>query len=462
MLDENTRNAVALKRFSLISPVLNGQVTNNREYYAEVSEGSIDMPYYGTKKYAPKTVEMWYTDYMRGGLDALKPRPRGDRGGSRKIGEELGERIMEKKKIYPKAPNTIIYELLIKDGTLDPAKISISSLYRYLKSQPLNSTAVTRDEEKEMKRFSHEYINQLTQTDLMYGPYIKDGKKRKQTYLFAYLDDASRLITHAQFYFFQNFESLRHSFKEAVLKRGIPTLIYTDNAKIYRSQQFELLLASLGCSLIHSQVYVPNGRGKIERFFLTVRKRFLSALDIDKIKDIDDLNNKFWQWLDADYNKKTHSSLEDLSPLDFFLLQVDRIKLCSDTKSLDEKFLLRAKRKVAHDGTISIDKVLFETKLKFAGMQVQVRYEPSWLLASSSPVLIYVDDKKVGVANRVNFHDNAHMKRKGRPTGSSTKAVDSMSASLDDAKNTTYDNLLNELPLEQTISFAQMMDEEEN
>ncbi|MGV8165449.1 MAG: DDE-type integrase/transposase/recombinase [Alkaliphilus sp.] len=245
-----------------------------------------------------------------------------------------------------------------------------------------------------MKRFSHEYVNQLTQTDLMYGPFVKDEKKRKQTYLFAYIDDASRLNTHAQFYFFQNFESLRHSFKEAVLKRGIPTLIYTDNAKIYRSQQFELLLASLGCSLIHSQVYVPNGCGKIERFFLTVRKRFLSVLDIDKIK--------------------------------------------------------------------GIDKVLFETKMKFAGMHVQVRYEPSWLLTSSSPVLIYVDDKKVGVAKRVNFHDNAHMKRRARPTGSAAKAVDSKSASLDDAKNTTYDNLLNELPLEQTISFSQMMDEEEN
>lgn len=461
MLDENTRNAVALKRFSLISPVLNGQVTNNREYYAEVTEGSIDMPYYGVKKYAPKTVETWYTDYMRGGLDALKPRPRGDRGGSRKISEEIGEKIIEKKKIHPKAPNTIIYELLIKDGILDPTKISISSLYRYLKSQPLNSAPIA-SEEKEMKRFSHEYVNQLTQTDLLYGPYVRDGKKRKQTYLFAYLDDASRLITHAQFYFSQNFESLRLSFKEAVLKRGIPTLIYTDNAKIYRSQQFELLLASLGCSLIHSQVYVPNGRGKIERFFLTVRKRFLSVLDTDKIKGIDDLNNKFWQWLDADYNKKKHSALEGLSPLDFFLLQVDRIKLCTDTKALDEKFLLRAKRKVAHDGTISIDKALFETKMKFAGMHVQVRYEPSMLLTSSSPVLIYVDDKKVGVAKRVNFHDNAHMKRRGRPTSSSTKAVDSNSSSIDDAKNTTYDNLLAGLPLEQTISFTQMMNEEEN
>ncbi|MCD5413450.1 MAG: DDE-type integrase/transposase/recombinase [Clostridiales bacterium] len=461
MLDENTRNAVALKRFSLISPVLNGQVTNNREYYAEVTEGSIDMPYYGVKKYAPKTVETWYTDYMRGGLDALKPRPRGDRGGSRKISEEIGEKIIEKKKIHPKAPNTIIYELLIKDGILDPTKISISSLYRYLKSQPLNSAPIA-SEEKEMKRFSHEYVNQLTQTDLLYGPYVRDGKKRKQTYLFAYLDDASRLITHAQFYFSQNFESLRLSFKEAVLKRGIPTLIYTDNAKIYRSQQFELLLASLGCSLIHSQVYVPNGRGKIERFFLTVRKRFLSVLDTDKIKGIDDLNNKFWQWLDADYNKKKHSALEGLSPLDFFMLQVDRIKLCTDTKALDEKFLLRAKRKVAHDGTISIDKALFETKMKFAGMHVQVRYEPSMLLTSSSPVLIYVDDKKVGVAKRVNFHDNAHMKRRGRPTSSSTKAVDSNSSSIDDAKNTTYDNLLAGLPLEQTISFTQMMNEEEN
>jgi len=413
------------------------------------------------KKYAPKTVETWYTDYMRGGLDALKPRPRGDRGGSRKISEEIGEKIIEKKKIHPKAPNTIIYELLIKDGILDPTKISISSLYRYLKSQRLNSAPIA-SEEKEMKRFSHEYVNQLTQTDLLYGPYVRDGKKRKQTYLFAYLDDASRLITHAQFYFSQNFESLRLSFKEAVLKRGIPTLIYTDNAKIYRSQQFELLLASLGCSLIHSQVYVPNGRGKIERFFLTVRKRFLSVLDTDKIKGIDDLNNKFWQWLDADYNKKKHSALEGLSPLDFFMLQVDRIKLCTDIKALDEKFLLRAKRKVAHDGTISIDKALFETKMKFAGMHVQVRYEPSMLLTSSSPVLIYVDDKKVGVAKRVNFHDNAHMKRRGRPTSSSTKAVDSNSSSIDDAKNTTYDNLLAGLPLEQTISFTQMMNEEEN
>jgi transposase InsO family protein len=448
VLDENTRNAIALKRFSLISPVLNGQASSNKAYYSTITEKPIEMPYYGARKYSPKTVESWYCDYMRGGIDALKPRPRGDKGGSRRINEELGAKIIEKKAMHPKAPKTVIYELLIKDGVIDPAKISISTLYRYLKAERLKASLTKDEEEKEMKRFSHEYINQLWQSDVMYGPFIKDGKKRRQTYLFAYLDDASRLVTHAQFYFSQSFESLRDSFKQALLKRGFPTMIFTDNGKIYRSQQFELVCASLGCSLIHSRPYEPNSRGKVERLFLTVRKRFLSTLDMDSVKDIDVLNKRLFKWFDEDYHKKVHSSL-GMSPLDFFMSQVDRVKLCNDPKSLDEKFLLRKKRKVSHDGTFSIDNILFETKIKFAGMQVEIRYEPAWLESPFRPVFIYSDDKKVGEALQVNFHDNAHMKRKGRPPSSST-GIDN------DIKNTPMDDP----PVEQTISFTQMMEEE--
>lgn len=448
MLDENTRTAIALKRFSLIGPVLNGQVTNNKAYYSTVTEKIIDMPYYGARKYSPKTLESWYCDYMRGGIDALKPRPRGDKGGSRRIDERLGEKIIAKKKLYPKAPKTILYELLIKDGIIDPDKISLSTLYRYLKSEKFKNPLIPDEEEKEMKRFSHEYINQLWQTDVMYGPFVKDGKKRRQTYLFLYLDDASRLITHAQFYFSQNYESLRDSFKQALLKRGFPTLVYTDNGKIYRSQQFELLCANLGCNLIHSRPYEPNGRGKVERVFLTIRKRFLSTLDIDNLKDINDLNRQLFKWLDEDYLKKPHSALNGLNPLDFFMSQIDRAKLCHDPKVLDEKFLLKKRRKVQHDGTFSIDNILYETKSKFAGMNVEVRYEPTWLETSFKPVLIFLEDKKVGEARQVNFHDNAHMKRKGRPPSNSTSEpinIDRIS--------------LNDIPVEQTISFTKLMGE---
>ena len=417
MLSDEVRNAIALKRFSLISPILNGQVNNRWEYYVQISSTPIEMPYYGIRKYAPKTIESWYCDYMRGGLDALKPGYRADKGSSRKIDAELAEKILEVKKAYPKAPNTVIYDKLIEDGIVKEGQISLTTLYRFLNSSNCKNIQET-EEKKEIKRFAHQYINELWYGDVMYGPYIQEGRKKKPTYLMAYIDDASRLVAHAEFYYTQNLESLRHSFKEAVLKRGIPTLLYTDNGKIYRSQQFEFMCANIGCSLIHSKPFVASSRGKIERFFLTVRKRFLSQLNMNEIKSLEELNLRFWKWLDEDYHKKPHSSLNGSTPLDFFMSQISRVKLCTDPAQLEEKFLLSIKRKVNHDGTFPINKILYETDIKFAGQRVEVRYDPQWLDTPFMPVFIYHEDKKVGEAVQVNFHDNAHMKRRGRPKNS--------------------------------------------
>jgi len=448
MLDDNTRNAIALKKFSLISPILNGQVNNRWEYYVQISSNPIEMPHYGIRKYAPKTIESWYCDYMRGGLDALRPGYRGDKGSYRKINEELAEKILEIKKEYPKAPNTVIYDKLIEAGILKEGQLSITTLYRFLNSSSLKDTPVA-EEKKELKRFAHQYINELWYGDLMYGPYISDGRKKKPTYLFAYIDDASRLVAHGEFYYTQNFEALRHSFKEAVLKRGIPSLLYTDNGKIYRSQQFEFMCANIGCTLIHSKPFVAHSRGKVERFFLTVRKRFLSKIDINNIKSLEDLNLRFWKWLDEDYHKKPHSSLDGLTPLDFFMSQVTRVKLCTDPAQMEEKFLLRIKRKVNHDGTFPINNILYETDIKFAGSKVEVRYDPQWLDVPFMPVLIYHEDKKVGEAIQVNFHDNAHMKRKGRPKGPEL-TVDLQSSEVSVSTNI--------LKPKQTISFKTIME----
>ncbi|NLI58916.1 MAG: DDE-type integrase/transposase/recombinase [Clostridium sp.] len=414
MLSDEVRNAIALKRFSLISPILNGQVNNRREYYVQISSNPIEMPHYGIRKYSPKTIESWYCDYMRGGLDALKPGYRSDKGNSRKTDAELAEKILQIKKAYPKAANTIIYDKLIEEGVLKEDQISLTTLYRFLNSSNCRSIHETQ-EKKEIKRFAHQYINELWHGDLMYGPYIQDGRKKKPTYLLAYIDDASRIIPHGEFYYTQNLESLRHSFKEAVLKRGIPSMLYTDNGKIYRSQQFEFMCANIGCTLIHSKPFVAHTRGKVERFFLTVRKRFLSQLDMNNIRSLEDLNLKFWKWLDEDYHKKPHSSLNGLTPLDFFMSQISRVKLCTDPAQLEEKLLLRIKRKVNHDGTFPINNILYETDIKFAGLRVEVRYDPQWLDIPFMPVFIYQEDKKIGEALQVNFHDNAHIKRRGKP-----------------------------------------------
>jgi hypothetical protein len=178
MMDEKTRTAIALKRFSLISPIINGQVANIGEYSKEATKSPIDMPRYGLKSYAPKTIGAWYSDYIRGGVDALKPAPRSDRGESRVLKPEMAEGILFKLKEYPKAPATVIYDMLVDENVFLKKDVSIATVRRYIRE---NRAAAENDAPKvQMLRFSTELVNDLWMTDIMYGPYV-GGKKKQAT-----------------------------------------------------------------------------------------------------------------------------------------------------------------------------------------------------------------------------------------------------------------------------------------
>ena len=412
-MDEKERQAVALKKFSLISPVLNGQEASAADYFRRLSAEPVQMPGgIGERRYSEKTYATWLYEYRRYGFDALLQAPRSDKGKHRKINAETGAQIVYARKNSPSMPVTVLYEKLVGEGIIDPLAISRSSVYRYVEDMNLSGAFTESSEEKDIRRFSYEKVGELFQVDLMYGALIKDKGKRVRSYLHAFVDDCSRYPVWSQFYTSQNFDTLRHCFKEAVLRRGAPRLVYSDNAKIYRSQQFEFICASLGCSLIHSQPYVPNGRGKVERFFRTVRMRFLSTIDEDKIDGLDMLNSLYFKWLEEDYIRKAHSELDGLSPHDVLMSQIDNLKLPADRGLIDEIFLHRVSRKVQHDATIQIDNILYETEPCFAGKRMDVRYDPEWLGDENKKLPVYFDGKKSGEAWMVRFHDNAHAKRK--------------------------------------------------
>jgi transposase InsO family protein len=411
-MDEKTKQAIALKKFSIIGPVLNGQVPNNAEYFRQIASSPIEMPYYGMRNYSYKTLESWLCDYNKRGLEGLVRSCRSDKGKSRKISPEIGEEIITRRKTNPRLPITILYEQMVSDGLIDPLNISRPTVYRYIEDLSLSGEFKNNAENPESLRFSHEHAGDLWQGDVMYGPYITIGKKKIQTYLHMFIDDASRYPVYSQFYLSQNFETLRHCFKEAVLRRGIPKLVYTDNGKIYRSQQFEYICASLGCTLLHSQPFVPQGRGKVERMFNTVRMRFLSGLNPKDLLDLDDLNFRFFKWLEDDYKRKAHKGLNGLSPHDVLMSQVAKLKLVTDIERINENFLLRITRKIQPDATTQIENILYETDSRFSGKRVEIRYEPEWLNDVTKFLLIYEDGKKTGEARMVRFHDNAHAMRK--------------------------------------------------
>ena len=411
-MDDKTRNAVALKKFSIIGPVLNGQVKNNTEYFKQMASSPIDMPYYGVRNYSYKTLESWLCDYNKRGLDGLVRGCRSDKGKSRKISSELGEEILKRRKMNSRIPITILYEQLVSEGIIDPKNISRPTVYRFIEDLSLTGEFKNVDENPESLRFSHEHVGDLWQGDVMYGPFLTIGKKKIQTYLHMFIDDASRYPVYTQFYLSQNFETLRHCFKEAVLRRGIPKLVYTDNGKIYRSQQFEYICASLGSTLLHSQPFVPQGRGKVERMFNTVRMRFLSSIDPSTLKDLEDLNQKYFKWLEDDYKRKSHKGLNGLTPHDAFMSQISHVNLVNNIDRINESFLLRISRKIQPDATTQIQNILYETDSKFSGKRVEIRYEPEWLNDVTKPLYIYEDGKKLGEAKVVRFHDNAHAMRK--------------------------------------------------
>jgi transposase InsO family protein len=414
MLSSQDREAIALQKFALIAPVLNGQVSNQKDYFKDLAAKPVLMPHYGTKQYAPKSFYWWLYLYRCHGLEGLKPGYRSDRGQSRRITEAMALAIAAKRAAKPRLNGTMLYDELIKDGVFTPDKVSLATFYRYLaRHSDLAAPADTTAEAKEIKRFAHQWVNELWQGDIMYGPYLKVGRGKKQTYLLAFIDDASRLILHAQFFWEQNYTAVRMTLKEAILRRGVPKMIYTDNGKVYRSGQLAVVCASLGCSLLHAEPFAPYAKGKIERFFRTVRARFLPRLNLDKIASLPELNLAFWQWLEEDYQRKIHSSL-GLSPLDFFLSQSERVRIFPDPALLDEYFLLRVMRKVNHDATFSLDNILYETKPELAGLRLEVRYDPQWLSLPTQPLFLYHEGLKVGEARQVDLAINATLKRRGR------------------------------------------------
>lgn len=417
MLDDNTREQIALKRFSVISPVINGQVENQMQYFREVTASTMKMPYYGEKLYSPATIKRWLIDYRQHGFDALKPGFRSDKGTTRKITVAMEEAIRKQLKETPRMKASVLYEKLLEDKVFTLSELSRATFYRYLNKNPeLLELAGEGAKQNERRRFSYANVNDLWQSDVMYGPYVHDGNKRRQTYLIAFLDDASRMPTYSAFYYEQNFLSLRDALKEAVLRRGKPKMVYTDNGKIFRSQQFALICASFGCSVLYAKPFEPQGKGKVERMFRTVRERFLNKQGSGHWKSLDQLNKEYWRWLEVDYLHKEHTSL-GRSPVDFFLSQADSLRMVSNPQEAEEHFLLRVNRKVSHDATIRLENLYYETDPKFAKMQVQVRYDPEWLQNPHKRLPLYSKDVRIGEAVMVNFQDNSHRKRRraGRP-----------------------------------------------
>src|SRR5207244_42765 len=214
------------------------------------------------------------------GLTALTPRPRQDRGQTRAVAPETATLIERLKRENPHRTGAALLRELAPANEQDKAALSASTLYRFLRARGLTERQLLLDKAAAHKKYEAEHANQIWQSDLLFGPWVqRSGGGKMQVFLQATLDDASRLIPHAQFYPNQGLDSFLDCLRQAIAARGIPTRLYMDNAKIYRSPQLARIAASIGILIVHTPPYQPEGRGQIERFFRSLREQFLASLD---------------------------------------------------------------------------------------------------------------------------------------------------------------------------------------
>jgi transposase len=191
---------IALFRYGLIAnlvlePLPRGELTRRAE---EIAARHYEIPASQRTSVSVDTLLDWALRYRHGGFEALAPQPRQDRGQSRTITPQLADLIERLKRENPHRTGTTLLRELALSGQNEPA-ISASTLYRFLKQRGLTERQLLAPPAR--KKFEAEYANQIWQSDMLYGPYVqRPGGGKMQALLHAILDDASRLIPHAQFY----------------------------------------------------------------------------------------------------------------------------------------------------------------------------------------------------------------------------------------------------------------------
>lgn len=306
---------------------------------------------------------------------------------------------------HPRRPLRLIMKDLVEKEKI-PGLFPLSTVYRYLRlhapSHPRPATG------REQKRFCHRFPNDCWQGDVMHGPYIRELEgKAKKTYLIAFLDDATRLITGAGFFFSEAVVNVKEVLRNAVLTYGVPSRLFLDNGKNFCSHDIGIACAAMKCALIHSTAYYPEGKGKIERFFRTVRDSFLS--EGCAFRSLSDLNERFCRWLQQDYNRAPHRGLDGAAPLDTYLRKAEnRIRRLDARIDTAELFCRKETRQVAHDGTFRINNVLYEAEEQLIGKKIGVLYDKDDPLKT---VKVYDGQVFVQSTRPIDFLSNANAKR---------------------------------------------------
>lgn len=377
-MDESQREQIALFRHGVIAELISRPLAprEKEKLLCAIAQKTWTIPGSQRTRIGRSTVRDWIELYQTRGFEGLKPGPRSDTGRPRAIAEEVQDLLLALRAERPGASLDSLIRAVHLCGRFAPTlRLSRSSVHRFFAAQAV-AAPQGASAEPDAVAFTFPHVNDLWTSDLMHGPRLlvpgrRDGGK---TYLYAFLDDASRMVPFAAFYLAENAACFQDALKQALLRRGLPRRLYCDNGATFRTHHLQVICATLNISLVHSRPHRPRGRGKIERFFRHVRTAFLPHLSSEILADLAQLNRVFWAWLEAEYHQTPHGGLDGQTPLDRFLH--DQTLIRPAPEHLEAWLRMKVTRRVGRDRTVHLDGRLYEAPDGYAGETVEVLYDP--------------------------------------------------------------------------------------
>ena len=365
-------------------------------------------PFGGTKRFSRESIDRWVKAWKKDGFDGLKPAPRAQGPITEPRVLLLAETLKREKPHRTAAQIKRIITTTLGDA---PSETTLLRHFRSLELATGVPGAATG-------RFETEASNEIWVGDALHGPRI-EGRK---TYLFAFVDDHSRMVVAARWAFAEDTVRLAAVLRPALQTHGIPANVYVDNGSAFSDKALLRVAAKLGIRLIHSAPYRPQGRGKIERFFNTVTQQFLGEITVtnqpslpgtgqgSEISTLAELNSLFTSWVQVLYHRSVHSTTGQ-TPLERWDASwTNRTPVRKSPEVISEAFLWSAIRKATKTATVSLLGNIYQVDPMLAGTKVELVYDP-FDLAASITVLSY-RGVPAGKATLLEIRRHVHPKAK--------------------------------------------------
>ena len=383
-----------------------------------------------TRRYSVATLERWYYAYRKGGLLALRPAPRSDRGHAQDITPEQRQLLLDIRGEHRSASVPLILRTLVADGRLAKDAVSQATVRRLYVDQGLDRVPMREGGgQKTRLRWEASSPGALWHADVCHGPALLIEGRSRPLRIHALLDDASRFVVAIEARHTEWEADMLEILVRALRRHGPPDALYLDNGSTYIGEILRTACARLGISLVHAKPYDAPARGKMERFWRTLREGCLDHLGA--MGSLHDVEVRLYAFLDEHYHRAPHASLMGRAPGTVFAAgkrPADNL----DEQKLRDALTVRERRRVRADTTVSVDGQDWELDQGFlAGRVVTVGRSLldglPWVEHEGKALPLHLVDPKA------NAHRRRPPRRPGAPEAKPITPFDPVGALLDRA-----------------------------